>query len=282
MAVKEKVNVDREPSSLLLKLPLISRFIGNVERNINKFGFQEGMRKVIEKSGSKLAVRGLTLEVERILKEKAVVVVSNHPNEAETLALIAALPKREDARLIVNFRFAHFCPSLEKYFIPVYVDHHIGGKHKRNIFGRLMKKANPVASLSPDEEHRRNIKSIRKASQVVINGGLIIIFPERRSKDGLWFSGVGHLLKGAKAKRKIYIVNAFNEGTSDWDYFRIIPGMGRFLPSVTLTFGKPKIVNHLLTKDPKEITKILEKQYEHEFRFKPHVILNEVLHCRTK
>lgn len=87
------------------------------------------------------------------------------------------------------------------------------------------------------------------------------MFPGRRAVDNRWFSGIGYLLKGAKTDKKIYVVMAYIQGTSDLDYLRIIPGLSKFLPEIKVTFNYPQEVNDILDKNPKEITSILEEEY---------------------
>ncbi len=68
---------------------------------------QEGMRKLAQRYQTKFEVYGFDKETENILKTQPVVIAANHPYELETMALIAALPKREDAYLIINPDFYH-------------------------------------------------------------------------------------------------------------------------------------------------------------------------------
>jgi len=244
----------------LINLPFIGNFIREINDDAERMDLQGTMKNVIKKSRSKLIIKGINEKLENILKHKPVILVVNHPNDAEVLALIASLPKRNDIYLIINRRMTGVVPNLDKYLIPVYIDHHFNPKTHNKIISYLLRKYHPKPLFSPEEEHRQNINSISIAAQRVNEGGLIIIFPGRRSIDGHWFTGVGHLLKEVN-NNNVYIVRVCVQGTSLIDYLRIIPGIGYFLPTVTINFTEPLKLEEIFNNDPKQITKILENLY---------------------
>ncbi len=245
----------------LTDLPLIGSFIRTVDQDIKRQGFIQAMRNVVKRSQSKLVVHGLSNEVQHILQTKPVIVVANHPNEAEVIALIASLPDRKDVYLIVNARMMGVVKPIDRYLIPVYIEHHHNPYHHNEFLSYLLKTFHPKDILTPEEEHERNIKSIDRAAQIVNRGGLVIIFPGRRSVDGHWFPGVGHLVKNIISRKRTYIVQVFSQGTSWMDYLRLIPFTGFFLPVITMNFAQSLIVNDIWIHNPKKITSILEKMY---------------------
>lgn len=244
----------------LTNLPIIGSLINFLDENIQKYGLQKGMLNLATHSGTKLKVSGLTSEVEKILKTGRVVVVANHPHESDEIALIAVMPERKDFYLIGNYLATKFSESLTKYIIPIYINHH---RETRKLipYEFLIKRFYSFPIFSEEEEHRKNIQSISQASLKVKNGGLVIIFPGRRSINGKWYTGIGHLLKGAECNKRIYLIMAYIEGTRDSDYLRIIPKIGKFLPEIKVAFAAPRVVNNILGKPPKEITSILEEEY---------------------
>jgi hypothetical protein len=207
-------------------------------------------------------VRGKNDLVKKVLEKKAVVIVANHPFESEEVALIASLPSRSDTYLVVNSHFMGVIPSLDNYLIPVYIWHHVTREKSKKFLGILLHKFHPTPVYSPQEEHKRNIKSIDRATQIVRKGGVVIIFPGRRSIDGHWFSGVGHLLKGLGKDSDAYVVKAYVHGTRDFDYLRILPGLGRFMPPIFVSFATPTKVDDVYDEDGKKITNKLETEYD--------------------
>lgn len=248
--------------SQLTRFPIIKPFVKAINQDVGKFGLQGAMSNAVTRSGTNLIVKGLTTEVRDILKNKATVVVSNHPHEVDIVALFAALPKREDVSLIISSRFMNLAPKTHKYLIPVYIEHHTDKSQSDQLIETFFKKFHPVKTYSPEEEHKKNIESIKKASEKVSKGGLVVIFPSPSKITGnKWYTGVGYLLKGTHRKKPTYVVKAHIEGTSNMDYLRLLPYAARVLTPIHVTFDQPMEVSRLLKQDPKEITSHLEKKY---------------------
>lgn len=245
----------------LTNLPFVGSFINFFDENIQKYGLQKAMQNIVIRSGTKLKVFGLTPDVEKILKHERVVIVANNPHESDPIALLAPMPERKDFYIIANYLSTKFSPSLAKYLIPVYINHHKEGERKHIPYEFLINKFYSFPSFSPQEEHEKNIQSVAIASEKLKNGGLVIIFPSRRGVNGKWFSDVGHLLNSAKTTNNLHLIKVYIQGTSDFDYIRIIPKLGKFLPKIKVTFAAPRQVNNILDKNPKEITSILEEEY---------------------
>jgi hypothetical protein len=119
----------------------------------------------------------------------------------------------------------------------------------------------PTPVYDPDEEHAKNINSIDLAIKKVKDGGLVIIFPGRRSRDGHWFSGVGHLIKGLGRNSNAHIIKVYVEGTSNADYLRMLPLLGKFLPTITIHYSLSTPVSSFFEDDGKKIAAKLETKY---------------------
>lgn len=247
--------------SNLHKLPIVGKFINTLNYDINKYGWQNAARRIIKYTNTRLEIIGLNPKLHEILAKKGVVIVANHPFEAETITLIASLPSRKDAFLIVNTMFTGLGNSIDKHLIPVYIRHHKNHKAKKRLLKKIMDTFHPQAEYSPDVEHKKNIININKASQIVRKGGLVIIYPGRRSTDGKWFDGVGYLIKGVGKVKNTYIVQVYSEGTSNWDYLRLHPFMGKILPKVKIYFSQAFPLDKFISVDAKEIKNKLENNY---------------------
>lgn len=246
--------------STFTNLPFVGHFIRSIDRDLKNCSFQTTIRNAVIKSGSKLIIKGKNEETEEVLKNKPVVVVANHPYEAEVAALIAGLPDREDISLIVNRRLLNLSANLDKYLIPVYIDHHNIAKKRHKVMSFFLRTFHPKKVYTIEEEHSLNIQSISQAAKKVDEGGLVIIFPNRKSNGGRWYTGVGHMLSQVK-REDVFVMRAYIEGTSMLDLLRLVPGIGSFLPTVTLTFAPPLKLEEMRGNDPKKITIMLQDQF---------------------
>ncbi|MEO6509188.1 MAG: hypothetical protein ABIO02_04495 [Patescibacteria group bacterium] len=245
----------------LNSLPFVGTFIKRFDHDLSTVGMQTAMRNMLKRSGTKLKVTGMTDTLEKILKTKPVVVVCNHPFEAEVIALIASLPSRDDAYLIVNDNFVGTCPHFDKFLIPVYLYHRRVALKNRSLYHMLFHILQRRKQYSYEASHEKNIESINTAAKNVKKGGLVVIFPGVDNKSKHWFKGVGHLIKGLGANTDAYIVKAFVEGTSQKDVLRIIPYVSTFLPGYKATFAKPIKIKDFFVNDGKKITALIEEQY---------------------
>lgn len=249
-------NIDKMANNLQ-NLPIIGNIVKTVSDDAKKYSFQKISLRLINRLNGKLEIIGKTKEIESILKEKPIILVSNHPHDSDTIALIASLPERRDAYIIAIFTTIGIIPSLDKYMIPVYVRHH--DIRKRNALRSFLKIFNPTPIFSPEEEHQKNIKSIEIAAKKIDSGGLVIIFPGTGYAKK-WYPGIGHLIKNLHQKNA-YLIKTYIQGTSNLDWFRLSPFLGKFFPPVKITLSKPREIRSLQTNSPKEITRILEKEY---------------------
>ena len=62
-------------------------------------------------------------------------------------------------------------------------------------------------------------------------------------------------------RTEAYVINARVAGTSDLDYLRLLPGVGKFLPTITVTFSGAIKIQEINSGQPKDITQRLEELY---------------------
>ena len=246
------------------RLPIIGSLLSRLEQDVAEAGIQEAMRRIAVRTKTKLHVHHDHPDTVTILQKHPVVLVANHPFEAETIALLAALPSREDTYIIINASFVNISRNLNKYLIPVYIRHHYKEGTMRLLSGRFLDYVHESEKLLPDEEHKRNIENIRLAGDKVQKGGMVVIYPDRRSIGEQWFPGVGHLLQNIGAKSAAYYVKAHIQGMSHADYLRLFPGIRRFLPPISVRFSPPKrLVDIMDTRDDaKTTTRNLHLDYQ--------------------
>lgn len=244
-------------------LPIIGPLLSRLEQDVAETGIQEAMRRIAVRTKTKIHVRHDLPGTVKILQKHPVVLVANHPFEAETIALLAALPSREDTYIITNASFINISRNLNKYLIPVYIRHHYKEGTMRLLSGRFLDYVHTSVKLLPDQEHKRNIESIRLASEKIQKGGMVVMYPDRRGIGQQWFPGIGHLIQNIGVKSGVYYIKAHIQGVSSADYLRLLPGIRRFLPPIYVRFSPPKrLVNILDSKDDaKKITKYLHLDY---------------------
>ena len=198
------------------------------------------------------------------LKNKPVLLISNHPFMFGVIALIASIPQRGNSHMIINSEYFNVYPNLDKFLIPVYIRHQNDGNWYEKILTILFDRIFFYPSHTIDEEHKKNIESIADAANKIKEGGLVIIFPEKRTSELEWHKGVGYLTRNL-GKVRYNVVFAHLSGNSRrLDYLRLLPYIGKILPPVSINFSECLTLNKVLSKnnDPRQISSELQKEYE--------------------
>lgn len=239
---------------------MLANFLKNkFDKDVEKVGLQNYFISILEKSESKIQVN-LNKKTEEVLKNKPVIVIANHPNEFDPVAIIASLPKRKKYFIIFTHIFTGIIRDLDRHIIPVFIQHNTRQRFPGKKF--ILKMLFNYEEFTPSEEHKKNLKSIKDAGGKINSGSLVIITPSGRSKKIKWYPGVGYLIKEVENNINAYIVFLHIEGTSGLDLVRFFPKSGKVLPQITLNFSDPKIIKNSSRNDAKNITKNLEKEYK--------------------
>jgi len=194
------------------------------------------------------------------LGKGGVLLVANHPAEIDVLVTLASIEERRDWYIVINSMFVGKIEKLDKHFIPVYIDHNLDNNAfslREQIFFLFHKKKR----LSKEESQERNRKSIQRAAEMLDKGALVIIYPGPNRVTGKWYKGVGHIMRQIRNKSKVSVVAAFIEGTSKWDYWRLIPGVSKLLPSFKVSFKLMGKINDIWEREVTLSTEKLENSY---------------------
>jgi hypothetical protein len=234
----------------------IGSYIKKIEKNIPELGFQKGLRREIERSGSKFSVFGRD-EIKEVLAKTPVVIAFNHPYEVETIACLAALPDRDDIFLVVTHFLKGLLPVIDKHLISVYVRRRkvVWRKLSAFILENFIKKE----KITSEDRHQRNIQSINEAAEKVKQGGLVMITPNPHNKK--WQSGIGWLISNIGPIEQAHYIKVYVANSSFLDYLRLIPSFGRVLPTIKVYFSEPVKLNKIWQSDGKKLTFELEKEY---------------------
>ena len=231
-----------------------------LDKMIAEKGLSTAMKKILNRCNTQVVVKS-NKEINKILKNFSGILVANHPAEADVLAILSAIKNRKDVFLIINSSFKKLLPTLDQHLIPVYIYNraceHFDGKIKLKILSLF----NKIEVYSKEEEHQKNLESMALAVEKINNGGLVIIFPDGGDKKHNWFNGVGHLIHGVKNKEKSFVIRAYIQGTSNWDYLRLLPFIGKFMPKFKISFATPLRMDKVEKDDPKVTTGQLENKY---------------------
>lgn len=236
-------------------------FFGNLvkrlDAKIGKVGFQKAMAKVMADTHTQIKTHHKTADVIDILTTKPVIIVSNHPAESDVIALIASLNHRKDLYLVINSSFLDICPNLSKHLIPVYVHH----RNTNNLRLKLFNYLHETNEYPKTMAHQNNIASIARATEKINQGGLVTIFPAGGGYKRRWFDGIGYLINHLHTNRDVYLIMAYIKDTSVWDYFRLLPGIGKIFPPINIHFAAPKVINNFISQKPKTIVHTLNEEF---------------------
>lgn len=246
--------------------PIISKIFSTIDENVREHGRQQAMKSVLDSLGVKFQAE-MDKKTEEVLKTKPCIVVFNHPYKLEPFVLMASLPERPDISFLSMAEYFNLVPNLDKYLIPAHIYHNAKDMLEK-IFLTVFHKIQLKPELSAYKEGKINWFSLKEAARKIDSGGLILIAPKpgpAALKKGEWYSGVGHLVTDINDKDSTYYVNAFIDGTSHWDWLRLLPirSLRRKLPDIKLHFSSPQPVSTIVSAEstPKEVTRKLKFEY---------------------
>ncbi len=238
-------------------VPFVGQFVSLLEADTRDYGLQAAVANAVKRSESRIRVLNARHD---LLMRKPVLLVANHPHSAEVLALIRTLPNRRDIYVVISHKFTRAGRSISSHCIPVYLSHHHMEGRPVTVPGRIVDFFLKPETLTPEQEHELNIRSIDEAAQKINRGALVIIFPERRFGKRRWQPGLGHLLKKLDGNAQLVLANV--SGTSLADYFRLLPKAGKVLPQISVQFHDPIAVREINTRpDARRIVEGLEEYY---------------------
>lgn len=224
------------------------------------------MQNLLATLNTRLDIHPYRKKTHDVLQKDGAIVIFNHPYELETIVTVAALPKRNDIHIIITKHSLDVCERLNKHLLPIDIDHHAEKEKARKLGGMLVNWLHLRPKTIESEARLFNRNTIAKAARIVKGGGIVAMCPQGpRSDQKPWFDGIGHLLHQVGVQKNCSIIFAFITGTSNLDYFRLIPRLGSILPNITLTFSQPMTIKRVLNHDksPKQIRAYLEKTYKH-------------------
>lgn len=246
--------------SRLTDIKIVGRWVRWFDSRVGAVGVQSAVEETVKKTHSKLEVKFLG-DSKDVLATKSVIIVANHPHESDVLAMLGALPSRDDFKMIANSVLKGIGDNLDKFIIPVYIHHRMESTKANGIKMKVFGKMHSSTKHEADEEKTKNRQSITEASRNLDGGGSVLIFPTGGSSHGEWFSGVGHMWTQTKDPKKVRVVMANIEGTAEWDYVRLIPGAAWLLPKFKVTFAPSYGWEKVADMDPKVLTKNMENNY---------------------
>jgi len=241
-------------------IPFLSTILHNVNQDIIELGIHKTFNNIVKLRKCKIIVKGLSPQLKKILKSERVIFISNHPHIIEPFIYVSTLPPRKDFYIVMNAKFLNWLSNLNPHIIPVHIQHHYQKENHLGLRARIFNLL-PLSIKSIDQQraHELNINNMEKASNLLDQGAMIIIFPGDENIH--WFSGVGHLTKKTHTKKPIYMVRAYMHRTNKFDLLRMIPGFGVFFPPIFIEFAPIVKINHLRKFDGKKIAQIMETDY---------------------
>ncbi len=234
-----------------------------INRDLKHHNLSSILRVIVEKVSRNFTVN-ISKETEKSLKSGPVLLICNHPAQADVLLLMAAIPPRKKTYLIAMHGLWSILPAFNKYLIPVYINHRVEDHQRPDWKLKIFKKFHFVPEYSKEVAHQKNLKSIALATTKIDEGSLVAIFPAGGSENGHDFlPGVGHIVKNLKYPEKTKIIMAHVSGTSSWDFFRILPFIGKILPKFKIEFSDPLSADNFNGDNGRLISLKLQNVYDH-------------------
>jgi len=242
----------------LSQMVVTGRIIGGFDKEVGKIGMIATVKKILVRKKIKLELSYDRKITGQVLEKGPVIVTVNHPHQSDVMIIMAALPDREDFFMIAQSTLLGLGKNIDKHIIPVFINEkqiamEIWKRWKVEIFTRLHSHKRTTREI----EKEKNKKSVALASAKLDKKHMIIIFPTGGSGNMRWQAGIGHMIKGAK-NPKLKIVMADIDGSSSWDYFRLIPGVSWLFPKIKVRFSAPIETGKLKKFEAKEIALKLE------------------------
>lgn len=240
----------------------VKKILRPINQSLKNNGLSQTFKNIIDKSS-----RGFTINIpkntKKVLRNEPVLLICNHPSQADVLLLLAAVPPRPKIFLVIMHGLSSILPAIGKYLIPVYITHRLNDKAKNDWRYHFFKKIHFIPEYSKEIAHQKNLKSIARVSQKIDEGSLVGIFPAGGSENGHDFlPGVGHIVKNLKYPEKTKIIMAYVSGTSSWDFIRILPFIGKLLPKFKIEFSKAFKASDFSGNDGRLISLQLQNVYD--------------------
>jgi len=95
-----------------------------INHNLKVHGLSRTFKNIVEKVSRNFTVN-IPKSTKKSLKNDPVLLICNHPAQADVLLLLAAIPPRSKTYLVVMNGLWSILPAINKYFIPVYINHRV-------------------------------------------------------------------------------------------------------------------------------------------------------------
>lgn len=194
-------------------------------------------------------------------------VVGNHSSEVDLLPLLCSLPDHRDVHIIATADRFGIGPHYAEHLLPVYLSDR--ALQEGRAWFKWKRMLWPPAAISEQEKRKRNTETLERATQKLIDGATVVIFPEGAKGPGSsWEQGIGRIVDGMRDHwDNVQYLQSHISGTRNFllELFRLVPPLQRFMPSMHVHFSTPQNVAEIFqptsAKDPREITRQLEQHY---------------------
>ncbi len=237
-------------------------FLKKVHSRIKKYGLSPAFKSIADQFSRGFIINASS-QTKDSLKKDPVILICNHPSQAEVFLTLGSLPSRQNVFLISIHNILGLVPALDKHLIPVYISHRLNSQSKLDWKTKLLKFFHFSPEFSQKEAHQKNIDSINIAAQKIDQNSLVVIFPAGGTDNGRDFlSGVGYLAGAVKNYSQTKVIFAHTSGTSTFDIFRLLPLVDKFMPDFKIEFSTPYPLSEFYHSNPKVITSKLQTEYD--------------------
>lgn len=243
--------------------PIAHYFLKKVNNGLQKNGLSQTFKSIADEYSRGFIINS-SPQTLNSLQHDPLILICNHPSQAEVFLTLGALPPRQNIFMISIHNLLGIIPALDKHLIPVYINHRLETQNKFDWKTKLLNFFHYSPVFSKNEAHQKNIDSIKLAAQKIDQNSLVIIFPAGGTDNGRDFlPGVGYLVNQVKKYRQAKIVFAHASGTSTFDFLRLLPFVDKLMPDFKIEFSPVYSLSDFRYANPKISARQLQGAYDH-------------------
>lgn len=231
--------------------------LGRYDKSVGEIGLSAATRKLLGKFGEEITPN-FEEGAKKCLQQDPVLVIGTHPGRLHASAIVAAMPGRDDSKLIGNSTLENIGPHFAEHLFSMELI-----AKKQNKLKRAIRKTIgfPQTDIPKEVAKQKNTENLRSATNFINDGGRVLIFPDNVNARGQagWLQGVGRIMQQLKPDARVVFASA-NPNIKPAHLLR-----GKKPVQTEVSFSSPMTVRELLgavsLDDPTAVAAEAERKY---------------------